>query len=169
MEAEEEDTKEEYTQAEANRSSSKEDEVEEKGDEDGELVPHSRQGVHGVDLGRPADTGSSNYTQYVTIEATQLVKAEYTIENIKHPATPIISNDGKPNEIIDLERELIISKDRAKYNKNIQINPKVAKPNKILDSKGEILINELNSLIFQDDIAKMSYSMEDARKGATDC
>ena len=98
--------------------------MEEEGDEDGEGVPHSPQGVQGDDIGRPVDTGSSNYTQYVTIKATKPVKAEYTIENIKHTAIPIISNEGKPNEFIDLERELIISNDKAEYNKDIQVNQK---------------------------------------------
>ena len=59
-----------------NRSTSKEAQEEAGEGEDGEAVPHSPQGVHGDDLGRPADTGSSNYaTLYVSIEATLLVKA----------------------------------------------------------------------------------------------
>ena len=39
-------------------------------------------------------------------------------------------------------------------------------------TKGEVTANignmPLNSLIFQDDIAKMNYTLEDARKGARD-
>ena len=49
-------------------------------------------------------------TLFVPIEATKLVETEYTIENIPHTSIPIISIESKPNETIDLEREITISK-----------------------------------------------------------
>ena len=81
-----EETPKEATQ-EAIQSSSKAL-VEELGDKEvaGEAIPDRPHAVHGEDRGqgRPADTGNSNCTQYVTIEATKPVMAEYNFVTTKH-------------------------------------------------------------------------------------
>ena len=91
--------------------------------------PHA---VHGEDRGqgRPADTGNSNYTQYVTIEATKPVKAEYKFETTKHIAIPLISKASKSNEIIESTGVVLTSEAKVEYNTKtikhivIPINPK---------------------------------------------